>query len=266
MKQNIVNIILLLIFFVFSLTLNKIIFSIFLSILAVVSLRELFFIRTGEKRIPIEIELIEYAIAVFIVMNNINNSLEYYFIDYKILVILLLSGLIPLVIINDKKKYNILDALYFIGSTIFIGITFNLLLQFRNYNNNYASYIILISLSISIFENIITNLIGKTMFLPTLNPKKSLEGVLGGIIMSTIISTMFFMMTITSKLPLHAIVIISFFLSIFGELGSLIFTFIKKEYNKLNFSKYNSKFSGILDIIDSVVFITLSFVLFVAII
>ena len=83
--------------------------------------------------------------------------------------------------------------------------------------------------------------------------------------MSTIISTMFFISVVTTKLPLYAIVIITFVLSMFGQLGDLVFTFIKKEYNKSNFSNSNSKFSGILDIIDSIVFITLAFVLFVSI-
>lgn len=266
MKTKIINILFLITFFIGSLFLNKLLFNILISILAIVSLRELFFIRTGERHLPIEIELISYVIVTFFVMNNYDNGLDFYLVDYKILSVLLLTGLIPLVLINNKKKYSILDALYLIGSTLFIGITFNLLSQFRSVNNNYVSYILLIALVTSIFEHITTYYIGKTMFVPAINPKKTLEGVIGGVLMSTIITTMFFISVIVTKLPLYAIVIISFALAIFGELGDLVFSFIKKEYNKSNFSNSNSKFSGILDIIDSVVFITLIFILFVSII
>lgn len=265
MKTKIINILFLLTFFIGSLFLNKLLFNILISILAVIALRELFFIRTGEKHFPIEVEVIAYVIVSFFVMNNFDNKLDYYLVDYKILSVLLLTGLIPLVLINDKKKYNLMDALYLIGSTLFIGITFNLLVQFRSFNYNFVSYIILIALVSSIFEHITTYYIGKTMFVPSINPKKTIEGVIGGIIMSTIITTMFFISVIITKLPLYAIVIISFSLAIFGQLGDLIFSFIKKEFNKVNFSNSNSKFSGILDIIDSVVFITLAFILFVSI-
>lgn len=265
MKTKIINILFLITFFIGSLFLNKLLFSILISILAVVSLRELFLIRTGERRFPIEIELLSYIIVVFFVMNNYDNGLDYYLVDYKILSVLLLTGLIPLVLINNKKKYSILDALYLIGSTMFIGITFNLLLQFRIYNNNYVSYIILIAIVSSIFEHITTYYIGRTKFVPLIDPKKTLEGVMCGTMMSTIIPTMFFISVVPTKLPLYAIAIISFSLSIFGQLGDLVFTFIKKEFNKTNFSNSNSKFSGILDIIDSIVFITLAFILFVSI-
>jgi len=264
MRINIINILFLMLIFIGSLIFNDFIFNIFLFILTIFSLRELLFIRTGEKKYPIEIELIAYVIVIFLTMSN-HDSLEYYFIDYKILVILLLSGFIPLVLINNKKKYSILDALYLIGSILFVGTTFNLLLHFRTYNVYYVSYIILIALTTTLFEYIITILIGKKMFLPTINPKKSLEGVLGGITLGTIISTIFFISIITTDLPMYVLIIISFLLSIFGEFGNTVFTFIKKEFNKSNFSNYNFKFGGILDIIDSVVFITLTFMLFVTI-
>lgn len=265
MKSRIINILLLITILIGSFFLSKLFFNIILSILSIFSLRELLCIRTGERKFPIEIELLSYVILVFFIMNNYGNNLDYYLVDYKLLAALLLTDLIPLVIINNKKKYSLLDALYLIGSTLFMGITFNLLSQFRTYNNNYVSYIVLIALICSIFEFLTTYYIGKTKFLPTISPKKTLEGVLGGIAMGTIISTMFFISTINTQLPIYAIVIISFVLCIFSQFGDLVFSFIKKEFNKSNFSSYNPKISGILDIIDSIVFVTLGFILFVSV-
>ena len=67
---------------------------------------------------------------------------------------------------------------------------------------------------------------------------KTVEGVIGGTIMGTIIPTMFFISTITSNLPVYAIFIISFMLSLLGQLGDLVFAFIKKEFNKNFFCPY----------------------------
>ena len=264
MILNIINILFLILLFIGSLFLDKLIFCIILTILAFFSLKELLSVKIRGKTIPIEIKVISYIVVIFFTINNYENSSISYLIDYKLLTIMLLAGFIPLIIINNKRKYNVLDASYVIGSTIFVGVTYNLLLQFRNTNINYVSYIILVAISTKIFEYIVSFFIGKTMLSPSVNPKKTLEGALGGIAISTIVSTMFFMNQIVTDLPLYVIVIISFALSIFGEFGNLIFSFIKKEFNKLNFCNYNSKISGILDIMDSVVYISLAFILFVS--
>ena len=266
MKNNIITILLLITIFVCSLFLGKLIFNIIMSLFAILSLREMLHIRTKEKPVPIEVELISYVIILFFVMNNYGNNLAYYLIDYKLLAALSLSSLIPLVIINNKKKYNVLDALYLIGSTLFIGITFNLLTQFRMNNSNYVIYIFIIALISSIFELITNYYIGKTIIMPTINPKKTLEGIFGGIAMSTIVSSMFFISMIETNLPIYGIIIISFILAIIGQFGDLVFSFIKKEFNKSSFYNYNIGNSGILDIMDSVIFITLGFILFVTII
>ena len=266
MKINIFNSLILLAIFVVSLFLGKLAFSISMSLFAIISLREMLYIKNKDKYFPIEIEIISYVILIFFVMNNYDNNLYFYYIDYKILSVLLLSSLIPMVIINNKKKYNLLDALYLCGSTLFLGITFNLLTQFRAHNINYVIYIFVIAIFTTIFEIITTRYIGKYRLFPTINPKKTLEGLFGGIIMSTIISSMFFISRITTDIPIYAVVIITFILSLFGQFGDLVFSFIKKEFNKPNFSKSNKLKSGILDIMDSVIFITLGFILFVSII
>ena len=266
MKFNIINLLILTFFFIFSLILGKLSFTILLCILAILSLRELYYIRNKEKPFPIEIELISYVIIIFFIINNYDNSLDYYLIDYKLLVLLLLFSFIPLVLINNKKKYNLIDSLYLFGSILFIGISFNLLSQYRSNNIYYVSYIIFIGINSYLFEQITTYLIGKRKFLPTIEPKKTIEGIFGGLIISTIFSSLFLIRTITTNLPIYAVVIISFILALVGELGGLIFSFIKKEFNKSNFSNYIFINSGILDIIDRIIFITLMFLLFVSII
>lgn len=35
----------------------------------------------------------------------------------------------PMVFINDSKKYNLNDALFLVGSVVFIGLSFNLLVM-----------------------------------------------------------------------------------------------------------------------------------------
>ena len=264
MKINIITDLFILLIFVIFLFIDKTSFAIILSLLAIISLRELLTVRTGERKIPKFLMIISCIIVVFLVINNYDNSKENFYIDYKIITVLILSSFIPLVIINDKKKYNIVDVLFLIGSTLFIGITFNLLFQYRMYDRNYVNYIIIISFTTSFVEHLLSFFIGKTMFSPKINPKKTIEGIIGGLIIGTMVSTTYFISTITTGVALFVIVFITFLLTLSSQIGDLVFTFIKKEFNKSNFSNYNSKIGGILDIINSVVFVTITFILFVS--
>lgn len=266
MKFNIINSLILTFLFVLSLFLDKLSFNILLCILAIFSLREFYYIRHKVRPFPIEIEIISYIILISFVTNNYTNVLDYYLVDSKLIVLLLLFSFIPLVLINNKKKYNLIDSLYLIGSILFIGISFNLLFQFRSINIYYVSYIIFIGINSYLFEHIITHFIGKRRFLSTIEPKKTIEGMCGGLIISTIFSSLFLIRTITINLPIYIIVIITFILAFVGELGGLVFSFIKKEFNKSNFSNYIFGISGILDVIDRIIFITFMFLLFVSII
>ena len=265
--KKIVNSLLIIALFICSLFLGKLVFHLIMTLIAIISLREILHIRIKDsKHLPIEIELLSYVIIAFFVMNNYSENLSFYLVDYKLLAALILMDLIPLVLIDDKKKYNLLDSLYLIGSTLFIGITFNLLTQFRSYNINYVAYIFLIAGVYELFSFITDKYIGKNRFLPTIAFNKTYEGVIGGIIMSSIISTMFLISTVTCRLPVYAIFVLTVFLSVLGVLGDLVFSFIKKEFNKKEFSNYFIINGGILDIVDSVVFITLGFILIESII
>ena len=51
----------------------------------------------------------------------------------------------PMVFINDNDKYNLNDALFLIGSVLFIGLSFNLIIITRNYDITYIIYLLLIT-------------------------------------------------------------------------------------------------------------------------
>ena len=265
MKKGFISICVILLLFLGSLFLGKLPFSICLSIFAVLSLRELLNIQGKEKHIPSEIELLSYLIVIFFTMNNFDMNLDYYVLDYKLLASLILIDFIPLVLINDKRKYNILDALYLIGSTLFIGITFNLIAQFRSYDVNYVIYIMLIALFTDSFGFITGKYIGRRRLVPSISPKKTVEGALGGLFMGTFVSSLFYLSTIPSRLPILGVIIITMILSIIGQLGDLVFSFIKREFGKKDFSNIVAGNGGILDVLDSIIFVTLGFLLFLSI-
>ena len=260
-RKVFLSIVILVTLFIASLFFGKITFALCMSLIAVFTLREILLIR-GKNKVPIELELLSYILVVFFTMNNFSFDLDYYLIDYRLMASLILIDMIPLVLIKNKNKYSLGDALYLIGSTMFIGLTFNLILLFRSYNYNYVLYVFLIAFFTDLFAFIVGRYIGAHSFMPSVSPKKTIEGAFGGLIMGTIIPTMFFISTIRTSLPVYAIVIITMGLSALGQMGDLVFSSIKREYGKKDFVKGG----GILDVIDSIIFISLGFVLIISII
>ena len=69
----------------------------------------------------------------------------------------------------------------------------------------------------------------------------------------------------TISLPLEIIIFVTLCLSLIGQLGDLVFSAIKRYYGVKDFSNLIPGHGGILDRLDSIIFIVLGFILFLAV-
>ena len=96
-----------------------------------------------------------------------------------------------------------------------------------------------------------------------ISPNKSWEGCLGGTFFGTLISVLFYLIIVNQDVNLFLLIFITIFLSIIGQLGDLFFSLIKRHYQIKDFSNIMPGHGGILDRLDSVIFIALAFIFFI---
>ena len=267
MTKRVASAIVMVLIFVPFLIMGGIPFTILMAVLGVLGLYELLKIRGDvKKKFPVVMRLLAYLMTIFLIVNNANSIDLQYDLDYRLVSLIIFIFLAPMVFINNSKKYNLNDALFLVGSVVFIGLSFNLLTVIRNFNIAYIIYLFLITTMTDTFALFTGMFIGKHKLAPEISPKKTIEGAVGGSIMGTLIATAFYTTVISSSVPLVFLILITLALTAVGQIGDLAFSSIKRYYGKKDFSDLIPGHGGILDRLDSLVFVTLAFILVLGII
>ena len=232
-------------------------------IISMLALKEFLDIKLVKKQLPIFIQLIAYIFMTLIIFMDVNVSSSIFSLDYRVLSALFMAFLIPTVLYHEKTKYSINDAFYLIGGLIFLSISMSLLILVRNKGLNLLIFLLLIPMITDTFAYITGMLIGKNKLLEEISPKKTVEGMIGGTLMGVFISAMFYHTVIDPTFSKVNLVAICTFLSILGQYGDLVFSAIKRYFGKKDFSNIMPGHGGILDRLDSIIFVLLGFMFFI---
>ncbi len=262
MKKRVISAIFMILIFVPILLLGGATFAIFMTALSLLGLYEFIHIREKKKPFPLIVKLFAYIMVFAFAFMNFNQNVFSYNIDYHVIAFMIFAFLIPMLFLNkEKDTYDINDALYLIGSVLFMELAFNLIVLIRNYNLNYLIYLLLITVMTDTFAYLTGSYIGKTPLAPDISPKKTVEGLVGGLLMGTFVATVFYFEVINPEISLVFLIFITFFLALVGQLGDLVFSSIKRTFQVKDYSDLIPGHGGILDRLDSLVFIVLAFIL-----
>lgn len=260
MKKRIISGLIMALIFIPILIIGKSFFAVMCGILSILALKELIDLKESHQEFPDIVKLISFILVVFLTFSNFESYNLALGISYKLLSIVFISLFIPCLFIK-KDKYLSKDAFYLSSITIFIGLVFNILILIRNYSLSYFIYIILITIATDIFAYFIGSLIGKHK-ITKISPNKTWEGSIGGTIMGVFIASTYYAYVIGNSYSFK-LILITFILSVIAQIGDLCFSKIKRENNIKDYSELIPGHGGILDRIDSLIFVSLAFTILI---
>ena len=262
MKTRIISAIVALIIVIPILIHGGLLFNLAVYVIGILGLKEFLDVKNKKKEIPTFIKFISYVLLTLIMVLNTSEEITFT-MDYRLLAGLFSMLLIPTVLYHDRKRYSINDAFYLIGGIFFIAISMTLFILFRNVRLAILVYLLLVATMTDTFAYFSGRLIGKHKLLEVISPKKTLEGMIGGTVLGTFIATTFYVVVINPNISLPFIILVTLFLSIIGQFGDLIFSAIKRYFKTKDFSNIMPGHGGILDRLDSIIFIMLCFTFFI---
>ena len=119
-------------------------------------------------------------------------------------------------------------------------------------------YLLLITIMSDTFAYFVGRKFGKHKMCPSVSPNKTWEGFVGGLIISTIVSTLFYHFLVDEE-SILLLILITILLSIIGALGDLVFSSIKRHFGIKDYGNIMPGHGGVLDRLDSILFVILAF-------
>lgn len=261
MKTRVLSAVLMVAIFIPFLLMGGLPFNIFMAVVSAFGLHELIKVRETRKKFPQVLKIFAYILVMILCFTETNVIEFSYNMDYRFLAFIVFLFTSPMVFINDTKKYNLNDALFLVSLVVFIGLSFKLIVITRNFDITYIIYLLLITTITDTFALISGMLVGNHKLCPKISPKKTVEGLIGGVLMGTFVATSFYFTVINSSISLVFLIFITALLCVVGQLGDLVFSSIKRYYDIKDFSNLIPGHGGILDRFDSLVYVTLAFII-----
>ncbi|QIW79866.1 phosphatidate cytidylyltransferase [Bacillus tequilensis] len=169
---------------------------------------------------------------------------------FAVLLLLIYTVLVKNTFTFDEVGFITLAAIY-------IGMCFHYFIEIRNldqYGLTYIFYACVVIWSTDSGAYFVGKSLGKRKLWPEISPNKTVEGFAGGIVIALILATIF---QFVAHLPIPYIylLLITLFLSVFGQLGDLVESALKRHYDVKDSGKILPGHGGILDRFDSFLFV-----------
>ncbi|WP_428908632.1 phosphatidate cytidylyltransferase [Niallia sp. Krafla_26] len=156
--------------------------------------------------------------------------------------------------VATKNRYTFDDVAFSIMSILYVGMGFHYFLETREEGLVFIFYSLFIIWATDSGAYFIGKAMGKRKLWPEISPNKTIEGSLGGIISAVVVSVVYGLIT-GMEIQLIYLSFITIILSIFGQIGDLVESALKRHYQVKDSGNILPGHGGILDRFDSLLFV-----------
>lgn len=202
----------------------------------------------------------------------------WYFLGYKgILIALSLSICLALAVFTFKAEMELKDLLATIFSLIYpmalVSLAFALSREFPCGGTFAISFAIFLPVFSDTFAYLVGSALGKRKLCPSISPKKTVAGAIGGLLGSVLCAVTFFLLfdlyavipvgyvTFSDSVAVRAVVFVVLGIvgGVLAEIGDLAASRIKRTINIKDFGNIFPGHGGVLDRLDSIMFTLVMF-------
>jgi len=224
-------------------------FTILVAFMGLVAVYEFYKMVTKSKVNPLTIFGLLWTLF-FIISSHLNWA-------FTTPVLLISAVILPLgwLSIFSRGKGILTSWLWTTAGILYIGWLLSHLVALR-YMENGRDWVFLTILTIigsDTFAFFIGRAVGRHRLAPNISPSKTWEGAVGGLLGAIVVSVV---MTMILNIPVGygGAILLGFVISLFGQIGDLAESLLKRNMNVKDSSNYLPGHGGFLDRLDSVVF------------
>lgn len=172
--------------------------------------------------------------------------------QFDILILFIAVLLIATVI--TKNRFTFDQAGFLLLATLYIGIAFYFLIMLRFTGLNYFLFVLFIIWATDTGAYFIGKSFGKRKLWPEISPNKTIGGAIGGVLTAIVVGIIFQMIYPFDK-SFAMVILITIVISIFGQIGDLVASAIKRHYKVKDSGRIFPGHGGVLDRLDSLLFV-----------
>ncbi|MCK6206233.1 MULTISPECIES: phosphatidate cytidylyltransferase [Bacillus] len=156
--------------------------------------------------------------------------------------------------VASKNRFTFDDAAFSILASIYVGIGFYYFIETREAGILFIFFSLFIVWATDSGAYFIGKAMGKNKLWPEISPNKTVEGFIGGVVCAVAVAVLFVLLTDIDATLLQ-LTFITIVLSIFGQIGDLAESALKRHYEVKDSGTILPGHGGILDRFDSLLFV-----------
>ncbi|MBF4499974.1 phosphatidate cytidylyltransferase [Savagea sp. SN6] len=194
------------------------------------------------------------ALALLLLPSQYVAQLEQWTTLSIVEMIFIIVFLLLIVTVISKNRITFDHVGFIILSFLYVGIGFHYFIETRTFGVEYIFYALLIVWTTDSGAYFIGRKVGKRKLWPEISPNKTVEGFWGGVL-SAVVMVLIYQQFFTIHPSFVTVLIVTIVASMFGQLGDLVESALKRHYNVKDSGTLLPGHGGVMDRFDSLLFV-----------